>query len=288
MNNLLTATVVATTLSTTAFAGASITGNYEGTFSENTGTGSSYAQDLDLTLKGNVADGTNVTATFENLTGGSTVSSTQVFIETEIEGLNFKGGNYKGQNGAGLMQKKGAVTNQFELGTDVAGFGVSVAQTSGDANATADVSGSIAGIDVNVQNIANDTRYISASTAISGLDINVETQETATGTTNTGASISTTVAGMTVTGVMIDVEDASGVTQNDGILGDISDATAGKDLNGVVVTTATTLGDVTGKYINKNDKTTYVGKLKRGVIEYGYTKTENTDGVFDAVINVSF
>ena len=287
MNNLLTATMVAT-LSTTVFAGASITGKDEGTFTENSGTGSSYAQDLDLTLKGNVAEGTNVTATFENLTGGSTVTSTQVFIETQIEGLNFKGGNYKSQNGAGLMQKKSAVTNQFELGTDVAGFGVSVAQTSGDGNATADVIGSIAGVDVTIQDITNSTRYISASTNIAGLDIAVETQETATGTTNTGASIATTIAGMTVTGVVIDVEDTTGITQDDGILGDISDASNGETVKGVVASTDTVLGTVTGKYIDKNDATTYVGKLQRGVMEYGYTKTEDTDGVFDAVLSVSF
>jgi hypothetical protein len=287
MNNLLTATMVAT-LSTTVFAGASITGKYEGTFTENSGTGSSYAQDLDLTLKGNVAEGTNVTATFENLTGGSTVTSTQVFIETQIEGLNFKGGNYKSQNGAGLMQKKSAVTNQFELGTDVAGFDVTVGQTSGDGNATADVSGSVAGIDFTIQNVTNDTRYVSASTAVSGLDVSVELHETATGTTNTGASIATTIAGMTVTAVVIDVEDTTGITQNDGILGDISDATNGKSIKGVVASTETVLGTVTGKYIDKNDATTYVGKLQRGVMEYGYTKTENTDGVFDAVITVSF
>jgi hypothetical protein len=288
MNKLLLATTVATTLSTTAFAGASITGNYEGTFTDGNPGASTFAQDLDLTLKGTVADGTTVTATFENLTGGSTVTSTQLFIETEIEGLNFKGGNYKSQNGAGLMQKKSAVTNQFELGTDVAGFGVSVAQTSGDANATVDVNGSVAGINVNVQNAGNDTRYVTASTSIAGLDIAVETQETATGTTNTGASIATTVAGMTVTGVIIEVEDTAGITQNDGILGDISDASNGKTITGVVASTETVLGTVTGKYIDKNDATTYVGKLQRGVMEYGYTKTEDTDGVFDAVLSVSF
>ena len=285
-NKLLLASFVATSLSATA--GVTINGNYEGTFTDGNPGASTYAQDLDLTLKGTVADGTSVTATFENLTGGSTVTSTQVFIETQVEGLNFKGGNYKSQNGTGLMQKKSAVINQFELGTDVAGFGVSVAQTSGDGNATGDVSGSVAGIDVTIQNVTNDSRYVSASTSISGLDINVETQETATGTTNTGASIATTIAGMTVTGVIIEVEDTTGITQNDGILGDISDASNGKTITGVVASTDTVLGTVTGKYIDKNDTTTYVGKLQRGVMEYGYTKTENTDGVFDAVITVSF
>ncbi len=286
MNNLLTVTMAAT-LSTTAFAGATITGNYEGTFTENSGTGSSYVQDLDLTLKGNVATGTNVTATFENLTGGSTVTSTQVFIETQVEGFDFKGGNYKSQNGNGLMQKKSAVTNQFELGTDVAGFGVTVGQTSGDGNGTADVTGTIGGVTITVQNVTNSTRYITTSTAIAGLDIGVERQQTTTGT-NTGASLSTTMGGLAVTGVYIDVNDTAGITQDDGILGDISDASNGKTVTGVVASTDTVLGTVTGKYIDKNDANTYVGKLQRGIMEYGYTKTENTDGVFDAVLTVTF
>jgi hypothetical protein len=285
MNNLITATIVATTISTSAIAGFSITGDYEGTITD--GSGATYTQDLDLTLTGSVSDGTSVTATFENLTGGSTVLSTQVFIETQIEGLNFKGGNYKSRNGNGLMQKKSAVTNQFELGTDVAGVGLTVGQTSGNGNATVDVNSTIAGVAVTVQNVSNSTRYITASTAIAGLDIGVERQKTTTGT-NTGASLSTTIGGLAVTGVFIDVNDTAGITQDDGILGDISDASNGKIVTGVVASTDTALGTVTGKYIEKNDATTYVGKLQRGVIEYGYTKTENTDGIFDAVLTVSF
>jgi len=287
MNNLLTATVVATTLTTTAFAGMEINGKYEGTVTDGNPGASTYAQDLDLTLKGTV-DGASVTATIENLSGGDTVTTNELYIETSFEGLNFKGGKSKGMNGIGLLQKKSSATNKIQLSTDVAGFDVAVNQTSGDGNATVDLGGSLAGINVNVQNAGNDTRYVTASTSIAGLDINAETQETASGTTNTGASISTTVAGMTVTGVIVDVEDASGITQDDGILGDISDATAGKDLNGVVVTTATVVGDVTGKYINKNDKTTYVGELERGVWTIGYSKTEDTDGVASAKINIVF
>jgi len=287
MKKLFLATAVATTLTTTAFAGMEISGKYEGTLTDGNPGASTYAQDLDLTLKG-TTDDTSVTATIENLAGGDTVTTNELYIETSIEGINFKGGKSKGMNGNGLLQKKSSATNKIQLSTDVAGFDVAVNQTSGDGNATVDLGGSLAGVNVSVQNAGNDTRYVTASTSIAGLDINVETQETASSTTNTGASISTTVAGMTVTGVVIDVEDASGITQDDGILGDISDATANKDLNGVVVTTASTLGELTGKYINKNDKTTYVGEVERGVWTFGYSKTEDTDGVATAKINVAF
>lgn len=287
MKNIILATTMVT-LTSVAFADITITGKYEGTITDGNPGASTYAQDLDLTLKG-TTEGASVTATIENLAGGDTVTTNELYIETSIEGINFKGGKSKGMNGNGLMQKKSSATNKMQLSTDVAGVGVAINQTSGDGNATVDVNGSVAGIDVKVQNAGNDTRYVTASTNVGGFDVVVETQETASTTTNTGASISTTVAGMTVTGVMIDVEDASGVTQDDGILGDISDATAGKDLNGVVVTTtATGLGEITGKYINKNDKTTYVGELERGVWTFGASKTEDEDAVFDASIKVKF
>jgi hypothetical protein len=284
MNNLLTATLVATTISTTAIAGMGITGTYEGTITD--GSGATYAQDLDLTLTGTV-DSTTVTATIEDLTGGSTLATNQLFIETAIEGLNFKGGKYKGQNGSGLLQTESTATNKMAISTDVAGVNLKVSQVSGNANATVDTSASYAGVNLKVQNITNSERFLTASTSVAGIDINIERQKTAIGT-NTGGSASATISGLTVTGVMIDVEDATGITQDDGILGDISDASNGNTVTGVVASTDTVLGTVTGKYIDKNDATTYVGKLQRGIMEYGYTKTENTDGVFDAVLTVSF
>jgi len=93
---------------------------------------------------------------------------------------------------------------------------------------------------------------------------------------------------MTVTGVVIDVEDTAGVTQDDGILGDVSDAANGKTVKGVVASTDTTVGTVTGKFIDKNDLNTYVAELERGVWTFGHSKTENADGVTTAEINVSF
>jgi len=285
MNNLISATIVATSISTSAIAGFGITGNYEGTITD--GSGATYAQDLDLTLTGSVADGTTVTAKIEDLTGGSTLTTNQLFIETTIEGLNFKGGKYKGQKGEGLLQAEGTATNKMAISTDIAGFNLKVNQVSGDANATVDTSASFAGVNLKVQNIADSTRFITASTSVGAVNLNVESQKTATGT-NTGGSASTTVSGLSVTGVMIDVEDTTGITQDDGILGDISDASNGKTVKGVVVSTDSALGTVTGKYIDKNDATTYVAKLKRGIMEYGYSKTENTDGIFSGTLELTF
>lgn len=285
-NKNLMAVLAATTITTSAFAGISITGDYEGIISDGNPGAATYAQDLDLTLVGQ-SGGSTITVMMEDLTGGSTVKSNQVFIETSLEGINFKGGNYKGQNGAGLMQKKSAVTNQMEVGFDVAGTGLTLGQASGDGNATVDTSVSLAGVSVKAQNITNDERYITVTTDVAGMNVVVETQDTTTGT-NTAGSISTNIAGFTLTGVMIDVEDAVGVTQDDGILGDVSDATNGKTVKGVVASTDTNLGTVTGKYITKNELDTYLGQLDRGVWSFKYSKTENVDGVASAEINVSF
>ena len=292
MNKNLIAAAVAATMSTASFAAANISGNYEGTVTDGNPGASTFAQDLDLTIKGSV-DGTSITATIEDLSGGDTVTTNELYVETSIEGLGFKGGKSKGQNGAGLLQKKSSATNKIKLSTDVAGFGIAVSQASGDANATADVSASIAGVDVVVQNLTNDSRFITASTSVAGLDLNLETQEYSTGKTNTGMTASTAVAlsestSVGVAGVYIDVEDTAGVTQDDGILGDISDANSNSEIKAGVVTLGTDLGDVTGKLINKNDKDTYVAELERGIWTFGYSKTEDTDAVATAKIEVSF
>jgi len=288
MKNLFTAIAIAS-LTTATFADVSITGAYEGTVTENTTTSNyEYSQDLDITVRGKMGD-TTVTATFEDMTGGSTVTSKQVYMETKvIDGINFKGGNYKGQNGTGLLQKKSSATNKMKVSTDVAGFGVAVNQVSGSGTSTYDVAGKVGPADVTIQNATNDTRYITVGGELQGIKVVFESQEASTGNTNMGVSASATVGSIDVTGVYVDVQDASGITQDDGILGDISDANADTTVTGIVASTGTEFGTVTGKYITKNDLNTMVGKIKVGDIEYGVSKTENADAVFDAKLTVTF
>ena len=270
-----------------ATADISINGSYEGTLTD--GGAATYAQDLDLTLVGST-DGAKVTVMLEDLTGGTAVSTNQVFVETGFEGLNFKGGNYKTQNGSGLMQTTSAVVNQFEAGFSVAGAGITLGQTSGDGNATVDTSLEIAGLNVNVQNASATDRFITVVTNFFGFGTTVETQNTATGR-NTALALDTSIAfdestDVALTGVYMDVKDSVGVTQDDGILGDVSDASG--TVKGAVASLNTSIGAVTGKYINKNDLNTYVGELSRGVWTFGHSKTENVDGVTTAEINVNF
>ena len=175
----------------------------------------------------------------------------------------------------------------MELSASVGNFGVTVGQASGNGNATLDTSFTVGGIDVKVQNITNSDRFVTASTSAAGVDLDGEYQKTSVGT-NMGGTVSTDVGGLGVAGVLIDVEDTAGITQDDGILGDISDANSGSTVKALVLTTDSTLGGVTGKLINKNDKNTYVAALERGVMEYEYSKTEDADGIIKATITLTF
>ena len=287
MNNKLLALFGASLISVSSFADISITGAYEGTISNSTGA-STYADDLDLTIKGRNGD-TTVTATLEDMSGGQAVTSTQVYIDTKLEGINFRGGNYKGQNGNGLLQKKSAASNKMKLSTDIAGVGLAVSQSSGDGNAKVDASFNIEGVSVNAQNVNNDTRFVSASAKVGAVSVDVETQEASAGKTNTAYALGADYNGIALTYVNVDIEDATGVTQDDGILGNISDATAGKDLYGVVGSLATDMGKVTGRYVSKNDLDIYTAKLERGIWSFSATDTEGeADLAYEAKMTVTF
>jgi len=290
LNKTILATAVATTMMA-AGAGVTITGDYTG-FITNDSSTTSYAQDLDLTLKGTLPEnGTSVTATIENLGGTTdTLSVNELYVETNIEGLNVKLGKSKSILGAGIMQKKSAAVNQLEIGLDAAGYGVSINQVSGENKVTFDTTGSIGSVNFKAQNVTNNDRYITVGATVAGVDLAAEYQKTAVGT-NTGLAASTLVAGFGVTYAQVDVGDASGVTQDGSvtnertsILEDISDAAVGEVVRGIVLSK----GDVTGKAIKKNDKMTYVAMLNRGPMQYSYAKTEAADGVLGAKVSFNF
>ena len=278
--------VLAATMTTASMAVVDITGNYEGTFTDGNPGAASYAQDLDLTLVG-TSGASTVTVMMEDLTGGTAVTANQVFVETAIEGIALKAGNYKNQNGSGLMQKKSAVTNQFEVSTSIAGAGITLGQVSEASKVTVDASLEVAELDVTVQNVTATDRFITVVANFLGLGVTAETQNTTVGR-NTAVSATTNVGALTATTVVIDVNDATAMSQDDGILGDISTAVNGKKVVGGVLSTATTIGTVTGKAFEMNDAMTYTGEIERGALTVGYTKADNTEGVTSAEINVAF
>jgi hypothetical protein len=118
----------------------------------------------------------------------------------------------------------------------------------------------------------------------------MEYQNTSVGT-NIGLTAQADIEGLKVTYAQIDIEDAAGVTQNgtimngeDSLLEDVSDAVAGKVVRGIIISAS----NVTGKLIEKNDKTTLVAALNEGIMTYSYSKTEDTDGVFGATAVYEF
>jgi len=290
VNKNILATAVAMTM-TAATAGVTITGDYVG-FITNDSSITSYAQDLDLMIKGTMLeDSTSVTATIENLGGtGNTLTVNELYVKTQIEGLDVKLGRSKGQLGAGLMQKQSAATDKLQVGLNVGEYGVTLEQASGSGKVNIDANGSLGVINFKTQNVSSSDRFISAQTTVAGVELFVEYQKTDVGT-NTGLAAATSVAGFGVTYAQVDVGDASGVTQDgsitnekSSILEDISDAATGKVVRGVVVSK----GDITGKAIKKNDKMTYVAVLARGPMEYAYQKTEDVDGVLSAKVSFMF
>ena len=270
---LIIASLLAAT--TTASAAFNISGTYEGTVQDGTGA-ATYSQDLDLKLVGSV-NGASVTATMENLSSGTAVTTNELYVNAEIvPGFDFQGGNFKALNGNGLLEKKSAAANRMM----VTAQGVSVIQASGDGNATVDLS--VMG--VKVQNALNSDRFISGSYNLNGVTLAGEYQKQAAGT-NYGVTANAMLpAGVEVTGVYMDVEGS--ITQDDGIIGDVSDAAG--EVKAVVASVNSNYGAVTGKVINKNAKNTYVGELGNGIMTYSYSKTEDTDGVAKVKIAVNF
>ena len=277
------------TLATASMADVMITGKYKGAFSENSDGNMKYNGDFDLTLKGKAGD-TVYTSTFENIgkSGSTAVTVKQSYIETPIgDMLSFKGGTYKATDGKGLLQES-TTKNRMKLSAEVGGVSASATNISEDGNTSIALSTKVGPATVTVQNVTNDTRFITVGADLGGVSLLVETQEASAGKRNTGVQAGISAGGFDLTGVYIDVKDGTGVFQTDGIVGDVSDANDGTTVKGIVASTGTDFGKVTTKYITKNNLNTVVGKLNVGKWEFSTSKTENADAVNSASVTVRF
>ena len=280
MKKQLLIAAVAASMTSVAMADVSITGEYEGTVSQSTGA-ASFAQDLDLTVVG-TSGSSSVTMTLEDITGGTDIAASQVFLKTDLEGVSFKAGKYESTNGNGILA---AATNKDRIGlsTTVAGFGVGLTNVSGDANGSVTVSGTIAGASVKVQNVLNSTRFITVSGDIAGVAVTVERQKTATGT-NTGYNLSTDISGVSVAYENVKI-NGSASNQDDGMIGDISSAAKASALS---ATMNTAMGSVEVKRAKIDaDKTTSI-ELTRSNVVYGYSKTTGASADLSAKVSFSF
>ena len=278
MKKQLLIAAVAASMTSVAMADVSISGEYEGIVSQNTGA-ASFAQDLDLTVVG-TSGGSSVTMTLEDITGGTDIAASQVFLKTNLEGVSFKAGRYESTNGNGILA---AATNKDRIGlsTTVAGFGVGLTNASGDANGSVTVSGTIAGANVKVQNALNSTRFVTISGDVAGVAVAVERQKTAAGT-NTGFNLSTDINGVAVAYEKVKI-NGSASNQDDGMIGDISSAAKASALSASM---NTAMGSVEVKRAKIDTDKTVSIELTRGNVVYGYSKT--TDAAADLSAKVSF
>jgi hypothetical protein len=297
MKKQLLIAAVAASMTSVAMADVSISGVYAGTLSQSTGT-ASFAQDLDLKIVGKSGD-TTVTATIENIGVGTgadqyAMNATTVKLSTKLEGISFSAGNYKSFSGNGLVNKP-AAAERIGFSTSVAGVGVAMTNKSGHGAPSITLTGDVAGFGVKVQNATNSARYISLKGNVAGLALDIE---------NSGADdnvaavkVSGTIGGMSVSYANLDCGTvkvrtvgsaaASACTETRGSApyGNIS--TTAK-VKGLIVSTATTMGKVTFKNIDKDGTDTNVLALQRGNVSYKYAKTDLLDATLSAKVKFKF
>ena len=284
MKKQLLIAAVAASMTSVAMADVSISGVYAGTLSQETGT-ASFAQDLDLKIVGKSGD-TTVTATIENLgvSDAYDLKATTVKLSTKLEGISFTAGNYKSFNGNGLVNKPEAA-NRIGFSTTIAGVGIGMTNTGGSSTSSVTLTGDVAGFGVKVQNAVNSDRYISVKGNVAGLAVDVE-KSMATGGL-VAVKVAGTVGGMSVSYANIDCKTIGACTESRGSApyGKIS---ASEKVKGLIVSTATAMGKVTFKNIDKDGKDTNVLALQRGNVSYKYAKTDAADATLSAKVKFKF
>jgi len=277
MKKQLLIAAVAATMATATMADISITGDYEVKIKHTSGAAVVTGADMDITIKGKSGAKT-VTATFGDLESGDAMTVGQLFATTDVEGFGLKVGKYKTLTGNGLTYKK-SNKDRFGLTTKVAGVGVGVTHTSGDANASLTLSGTVGGMKVKLQNALNDGRTLSVSGDVAGIALAVENNDN-----TTAFSLTKEISGVNFTYASIEAIAGTTNMQNDGIFGDITGA---ESVSGVVAAMGTNLGKVTVKAYSVDTKDTKKVTLSRGNVAYTYADVDGTTS-FDAKVKFSF
>ena len=284
MKKQLLIAAVAASMTSVAMADVSISGVYAGTLSQTTGT-ASFAQDLDLKIVGKSGD-TTVTATIENLgvSDAYDLKATTVKLSTKLEGISFTAGNYKSFNGNGLVNKPEAA-KRIGFSTTIAGVGIGMTNTGGSSTSSVTLTGDVAGFGVKVQNAVNSDRYISVKGNVAGLAVDVE-KSMATGGL-VAVKVAGTLGGMSVSYANIDCKTIGACTESRGSA-PYGALNGSKKVKGLIVSTATAMGKVTYKNIDKDGKDTNVLALQRGNVSYKYAKTDAADATLSAKVKFKF
>ncbi len=312
MKKQLLIAAVTATMASASMADVFISGSYSSTIShmkvntKDATKGIKHDSDLDLTLKGTNGDSTMV-LTLENIgagknpmkdkngndikdasgnivydgsgTGSKTdIKPATVYITTKVEGLTLKAGKYKSKNGAGQMHKPMS-KNRISLSTKIAGVNIGVSNANGDAHTSLNLAGTVAGVDIKVQNVLNAKRYLTLGAEFYGVSIDFEAgKATNPITKKEKASFATQLSGE-VYGVSIvyaNIKSNGTATENRDTArwGDI---TRVDSTNGLSLTYPTPYGKINYKFVgNKRDSVkmnTNSFSLIRGNVEYKTAKT---------------
>lgn len=277
-------------VSTYSYASIIISGEFESKVEQQ--SGASYVEhDLDLTLKAN-SKGSSVTLMLEDIgrdidfdgSADYEINATQVFVETDLEGVSFKAGQYEATNGNGIINAA-SNSNKINLSTTIAKTVVSVTTGDADKNSSVDLTGNIAGLNINVQDVLNSTRFVTVSGDIAGVSVSVERQKTPVGT-NTGFNVHKEIGEYFFEYENVKIGDATEVTQYNGFLDNIMSAT--DKASGFAITAATALGDIRFKQVNIDHIHTNSVKLYRGNVQYKWEKTENEARKIYVKVKVKF
>jgi len=282
MKKQLLIAAVAASMTSVAMADVSISGAYLGKISQSAG-GASFAQDLDLKIVAKSGD-TTVTTTVENLATATALTATTVKLSTKLEGISFSAGNYKSFKGNGLVNKPSA-SEQYSMSTSVAGVGVAVTTKSGQGEQSLTLKGDVAGFAVKIQDASRSSRYVSLKGNVAGVALDVE-KSMATGGLQ-AVKIAGTVGGMSVSYANIDCKTAGACTESRSTAPYGALNTSVK-VKGLIVSTATAMGKVTFKNIDKDGTDTNVVALQRGNVAYKYAKTSGSAKTLSATVKFKF
>ena len=273
MKKQLLIAAVAASMTSVAMADVSISGAYLGKVAQSTGA-ATFSQDLDLKIVAKSGD-TTVTTTIENMGVGGlyAMNASTVKLSTKLEGVSFTAGNYKSTTGNGLVNKP-ATAERISLSTSVAGVGVALTTGSGNANSSVTLKGDVAGFGVKIQNAANSSRFISVKGNVAGVAVDVE-KSMATGGLQ-AVKVAGTVAGMSVSYANIDCKTVGACTESRSTAPYGALNTSVK-VKGLIVSTATAMGKVTFKNIDKDGTDTNALSLTRGNVTYKSSTTSGTN-----------
>jgi hypothetical protein len=209
------------------------------------------------------------------------MNATTVKLSTKLEGVSFSAGNYKSTTGNGLANKP-AASEKISLSTSVAGVGVALTTGSGDMNSKVTLTGNVAGFGVKIQDASRSSRYISVKGNVAGVAVDVE-KSMATGGLQ-AVKVAGTVGGMSVSYANIDCKTVGACTESRSTA-PYGALNGSAKVKGLIVSTATSMGKVTFKNIDKDGTDTNALSLTRGNVTY---KTATTSSVNTLSATVKF